>query len=316
MYRIRAIPLAFMTTIVGVAVMTHDVRAAPKEQETTMRELTPEEARVILHKGTERPFTGEYWNHHEEGAYRCRQCGATLFSSVAKFDSGCGWPSFDDAIQGTVKEQPDPDGRRTEIVCAACGGHLGHVFRGEGFTPADTRHCVNSISLTFEPASSAMEKAYFAGGCFWGVEYWFEKELGVKEAVSGYMGGGKEKPTYAEVCSGATGHVETVEITYDPVTVSYETLAKLFFEIHDPTQEDRQGPDVGTQYRSVIFYASDAQREVAESLIRRLEAKGLKVATRLEAATTFWKAEDYHQDYYEHKGSTPYCHARVPRFSE
>ncbi|MBN1426047.1 bifunctional methionine sulfoxide reductase B/A protein [Candidatus Fermentibacteria bacterium] len=281
-----------------------------------MRQLTAEEARVILQKGTERAFTGEYWDHHEDGTYRCRQCGATLFSSGHKFDSGCGWPSFDDAEPGAVKEVPDADGRRTEIVCAACGGHLGHVFRGEGLTPADTRHCVNSISMTFEPASPPSEKAYFAGGCFWGVEFWFEKEPGVSAAVSGYMGGGTERPSYAEVCSGTTGHVESVEVTFDPTVVSYETLARLFFEIHDPTQVERQGPDVGTQYRSVVFYASDEQRQVAESLIARLEERGYNVATRLEPATTFWRAEDYHQDYYTHKGSTPYCHARVRRFSD
>ncbi len=111
--------------------------------------LTEEEKRVIINKGTERPFSGKFWNHKEDGVYICRQCNAKLFSSDAKFDSGTGWPSFDDSVDSAIKEVPDPDGRRVEIVCAKCGGHLGHVFRGEGMTEKSTRYCVNSISLDF-----------------------------------------------------------------------------------------------------------------------------------------------------------------------
>ena len=114
-------------------------------------DLTQEEKRVILNKGTERAFTGKFWNHKENGVYTCKQCNQPLFSSEAKFDSGTGWPSFDDALPGAVKELPDADGRRVEIVCSNCGGHLGHIFRGEGFTSKSTRHCVNSISLDFIP---------------------------------------------------------------------------------------------------------------------------------------------------------------------
>jgi peptide methionine sulfoxide reductase msrA/msrB len=306
-----------MATVLGfvVLVMSTHAKDAPKEEsEVETFALTPEEAQVILRKGTEIPFTGKYWNHHEAGTYRCRQCGAELFASDAKFESGCGWPSFDDAMPGAVKEVADRDGIRTEIVCAECGGHLGHVFRGEGFTDKNTRHCVNSVSLAFDPAGPQYEKAYFAGGCFWGVEYLFEQVPGVMDAVSGYMGGGKDHPTYREVSSGSTGHIETVEVTFDPSLTSYEALAKLFFEIHDPTQVDRQGPDVGEQYRSVVFYGSEAQKAIAESLVRQLKGLGYEVATRLEPAATFWRAEDYHQDYYDRKGSQPYCHARVSRF--
>jgi peptide methionine sulfoxide reductase msrA/msrB len=149
------------------------------------RELAPEEARVILHKGTERPFTGKHWDNHQDGTYRCRRCGAPLFPSTAKFDSGTGWPSFDSAFPGAVREVPDADGTRTEIVCARCGAHLGHVFRGEGFTGKDTRNCVNSVALDFEPAAAPApsqgrtEEAFFAGGCFWGVEDWLAKAPGV-----------------------------------------------------------------------------------------------------------------------------------------
>lgn len=284
-----------------------------------MKPLTPEEKRVILEKGTEAPFSGAYYNNKEAGTYRCRQCGEPLYRSDDKFDSGCGWPSFDDEIPGAVKRQPDADGRRTEIVCARCGGHLGHVFTGEGFTPKQTRHCVNSLSLSFDgrnpsEAGSAEETAYFAGGCFWGVEYMLERQPGVLSVESGYMGGRTERPTYEEVCRRNTGHAETVRVVFDPGKISYETLAKLFFEIHDPTQEGRQGPDVGEQYRSEIFYTSPEQKATAEKLIGLLRLKGYKVVTKLSEAGTFWPAEQYHQDYYRRKGTLPYCHTYTPRF--
>ncbi len=282
--------------------------------------LTPEEAAVIEQKGTEPPYTGEFYRHHADGTYTCRRCGAPLFASTAKFESHCGWPSFDQALPGAVLEKTDADGRRTEIVCAACKGHLGHVFHGEGFTPRDTRHCVNSLSLGFEPAVDEDDAAvaYFAGGCFWGVEHLLQQLPGVQSVESGYMGGRTKNPTYEEVCSHATGHVETVKVTYDPTKVSYEEVAKRFFEIHDPTQANGQGPDLGPQYHSVIFVTDPAERATVQKLIQALKRRGLNVVTRVEdaGASPFWPAEAYHQDYYEHKGTEPYCHSRVKRFGE
>lgn len=286
-----------------------------KNDDNKYRELTKEEERVIINKGTEMPFTGKYNDFFEEGTYNCKRCGAPLFNSTDKFKSTCGWPSFDDEIEGAVKRIPDPDGMRTEIVCANCGAHLGHVFEGEWLTDKNLRHCVNSISLEFIPGKPIeFKKAYFAGGCFWGVEYYFENKEGVSSAVSGYMGGRTENPTYKEVCSGTSGHYESVEITYDPAKTTYEDLAKLFFEIHDPTQVYGQGPDIGQQYESVIFYANDEEKETAIKLIDILKDKGYKVATKVLPVSEFYKAEDYHQDYYEHKGTKPYCHVYKKKF--
>ncbi len=159
-----------------------------------------------------------------------------------------------------------------------------------------------------------VKKAYFAGGCFWGVEYYFEHKDGVISAVSGYMGGTKDNPTYEDVCSGKYGFYEVVEVTYDPEKVSYEELAKLFFEIHDPTQADGQGTDVGEQYKSVIFYNNNDEKAVAERLIKILKDNGYNVVTKLVPASKFYKAEDYHQDYYDRKGERPTCHFYKKRF--
>jgi peptide methionine sulfoxide reductase msrA/msrB len=286
-------------------------------EETMYNELTAEEERVILHKGTERPFTGKYTDFFETGVYTCKRCGAELFESSSKFRSHCGWPSFDDQIPGAVTWQPDADGMRTEILCNHCGGHLGHVFQGEQLTPKNTRYCVNSISMDFVSADERnarvkaeprTERAIFASGCFWGTEYHLQRAPGVISTTVGYTGGHVDNPTYKQVCTDKTGHAEAVEVVYDPTKTNYETLAKLFFETHDFTQLNRQGPDIGRQYRSEVFYLSDEQKQVAERLVQTLREKGYDVKTAVTPASRFWPAEDYHQDYYNKTQKTPYCH--------
>lgn len=276
----------------------------------THHTLTDKEKEIIEHKGTEAPFTGEFWNHFEEGVYICRKCGTPLYKSQDKFPSNCGWPSFDDELPGAVKRSPDADGRRTEITCTHCDGHLGHIFHGEKLTEKDTRHCVNSISLHFVRTRQAI----FASGCFWGTQYFFEQADGVILTQAGYAGGKTENPTYPEVCTGRTGHVEAVEVLYDPEKTNFETLAKLYFETHNPEQHGGQGPDIGPQYESVIFFHNKKERDIAEQLIEYLKSTGLKPATRLEPAGIFWPAEQYHQHYYQRKKSTPYCHIYTKRF--
>lgn len=278
------------------------------EDKDMYKKLTRAEENIIVNKGTEKPFTGKFNDHYEKGVYTCRRCGAKLYESSAKFDSGCGWPSFDDEIDGAVKRSIDADGIRTEITCAKCGGHLGHVFLGEGKTAKDTRHCVNSISMDFVPFQAEGERALFASGCFWGTEYHFKKAPGVISTTVGYTGGKTENPTYKQVCTGKTGHAETVEVVYDPKKTSYEDLAKLFFETHNFEQLNRQGPDIGTQYRSEIFYLNDEQKKAAQDLIDVLKQRGFDVKTAVTKAGKFWPGEGYHQDYYEKNGKTPYCH--------
>lgn len=279
------------------------------EEPQADRKLTAEEERVIVHKGTERPFSGKYNDYFENGIYTCKRCGAELFKSTSKFKSECGWPSFDEEIKGAVKWQKDADGVRTEAVCAKCGAHLGHIFSGEELTAKNVRYCVNSVSMNFIPeGQQRIEKAVFASGCFWGTEYYLKQAPGVISTTVGYTGGNLDNPTYEQVCTNTTGHAEAVEVEYDGSKTSYEELAKLFFETHDFTQLNRQGPDVGTQYRSAIFYLNEQQREIAERLVGELEKKGYDVKTQIVPAGTFWPAEEYHQDYYEKAGSSPYCH--------
>lgn len=273
--------------------------------------LTPFEKAIIYSKETEYPNTGDYTNCEESGIYLCRNCGLALFRSTHKFHSGCGWPSFEKEINGNIQRESDADGYRTEILCKRCNAHLGHVFSGEGFTNLDTRHCVNSASLDFVANLDVedSEEAILAAGCFWGVEYYLQKLPGVLKTEVGYSGGSKQNPTYKEVYSGRTGHLEVVRVLYDAQKITYEELIKKFFELHDFTQTNGQGPDLGEQYLSAIFYFNKVQQQKAEQIVQLLASKGYTVATTLRAVTTFWPAEDYHQDYYNVTHKQPYCHS-------
>ncbi|KGP64025.1 methionine sulfoxide reductase [Legionella norrlandica] len=280
--------------------------------------LTPAVRRIVCNKATEYPNTGIYNEVATHGTYLCRRCGLALFRGNSQFSSGCGWPSFDDEIANTVARKPDADGRRTEILCMRCKAHLGHVFTGEHFTHKNLRHCVNSASIDFVADNEVLdsEEAILAGGCFWGVEYYFKQMPGVLKVESGYTGGHVLEPSYEQVCTGNTGHYEAVRVVYDSEKTNYHYVIKRFFEIHDPTQADGQGPDLGQQYQSAIFFFNEEQLQEAESLIQLLRKRSYQVATRLLKAQPFWPAENYHQNYYFKHHKIPYCHRPVARFGD
>lgn len=284
-----------------------------------LNDLTKEEKRVILEKGTESPFSGEYDKFDGEGIYICRQCENYLYRSDDKFDSGCGWPSFDDEINGAVRKTVDTDGKRTEITCNRCDGHLGHVFVGENLTEKNTRHCVNSVSMKFIEKGEVNnhEEIYLGGGCFWCIEAVFKMIEGVQEVVSGYAGGNKDNPNYQEVSSGETNHVEIVKIIFNPTVVSLEKILDVFFDAHDPTTLNKQGADVGTQYRSAIYCQNQNQLDIFKNYIKNKQLEFTKsIVTEIailaeagegEAKGKFYSAEDYHQEYFKNNSDQPYC---------
>lgn len=277
--------------------------------------------------GTERPFSGKFVYHKEEGVYQCSNCGTDLFMSKDKYDSGSGWPSFSDVVSEkniVTLEDYRLSQKRIELKCARCDAHLGHVFP-DGPNPTGQRYCVNSVSLKFEDEVSVNKKrekkmqspeltrksvATFGAGCFWGIEETFRRTPGVLGTIVGYMGGVLEEPTYKDVCSGDTGHAEVVQVEYDPSVISYSNLLDIFWKSHDPTTLNRQGPDVGTQYRSVIFFHSDAQQGDAVSAKETIGKSGRfrrPVVTEVVPARTFYPAEEYHQKYLKKRGLEA-CH--------
>ena len=291
--------------------------------------LTEEEKRVILNKGTEYPGTSEFTDSEAKGVYTCKQCNQPLYTSETKFNSHCGWPSFDDEIDGSVTRVTDADGRRVEIVCSNCQGHLGHVFEGEMMTDKNTRHCVNGVSMNFveggenlpaaigkEPLDmTKMDTATFGAGCFWCVEVLFEKLKGVQHVESGYAAGKLKNPTYKMVSAGTTGSVEVAQLVFDPSVISYQKLVDILFHVHDPTTLNQQGADKGTQYRSVIFYHDEEQKAIAQKVLREVDAGDLwsdPIVTAIEPILNYSTAEDYHQNYYNNnKENNGYCNAVI-----
>jgi peptide methionine sulfoxide reductase msrA/msrB len=292
--------------------------------------LSPEQFRILRSQGTERPFCGMLLDNKQAGIYSCAGCGLPLFSSDAKFNSGTGWPSFFQPIapENVAERSDDSHGmRRIEINCARCDGHLGHVFP-DGPPPTRLRYCLNSESLEFTPSeqvasladpaaeqtqvstsSANQATAMLAGGCFWCTEAAFEQLKGVLDVTSGYAGGSPDSANYQAVCEGNTGHAEVIRVTYDPSQISYDQLLDVFFDAHDPTQLNRQGNDVGTQYRSAIFYASEEERQAAEAKIESLNRRGAfprPIVTTLEPLVEFFPAEAYHQDYARNHPDQPY----------
>ena len=303
----------------------YDITPLPRDRVAELaKALTPEQYRITQRAGTEPAFCGNLLDNKQDGTYCCVVCGLPLFSSVHKFDSGTGWPSFHAAFDPAhVAERTDSSHgmTRTEILCARCDAHLGHVF-DDGPRPTGMRFCLNGAALAFHAKGTPLppqsmpvkaEVAYFAGGCFWGIEHIFQKAPGVISAESGYMQGTADKPTYEQVCDHSTGHAEAVKVTFDPSVISYRQLLEGFFAMHDPTQLNRQGPDVGDQYRSGVYAADDAQLQAAKAYIAELTARkafSRPIVTQVEPAKTFWPAEGYHQDYVERTGRA--CHVGNP----
>ncbi len=283
--------------------------------------LTPEQYRVLRKKGTEQPGTGKYNKFEEEGTYLCAGCGQELFASGSKYECGSGWPAFwqPSTTSGVDEHEDHSLGMvRTEVTCSRCGGHLGHVFE-DGPQPTGQRYCINSASLEFQAtpdvpqvAEANRETVILGAGCFWCSEAAFETIDGVTDTDVGYMGGEAKDADYQRVCSGGTGHAEVTRITYDPGRVPFRRLLDLFFIIHDPTSLNRQGADVGPQYRSVIFYTSEAQKEEAEKVIRELDQKlADPLVTQVVPATEYYLAEGYHQDYFRNNPQNAYCQAVI-----
>ncbi len=282
-------------------------------------QLTPEESHIILDKGTEAPYSGEFHDNHRDGVYVCRQCDTPLYLSDTKFDSWCGRPSFDLSIPGRVTMTTDSDWHRTEITCTTCGGHLGHVFVGEQMTDANTRHCVNSLSMRFIPSDQVEAKGIIipdyqiiivGGGCFWCIEGAMSRIPWVIQCLSGYAWGRRPYPSYEQVCTWVSGHHEVVKVWYDESIIGLTSLLSYFMAIHDPTSMDKQWWDEWTQYRSVIIAKDEREELKVKEFISELNTSGIydaPIVTQVLMGERFRVAESYHQNFYTNNPTKPYC---------
>lgn len=280
-----------------------------KTEEEWKRLLTPEQFRVTRQHGTERPFSGEYCELYTAGIYKCVCCGTELFDSTQKFNSSTGWPSFTEPVKDNVIRYRADNSfgmQRIEVLCNVCDAHLGHVFP-DGPAPSGLRFCINSVSLKKQEAE-VFETATFGNGCFWCTEAVFNELDGVAEVVSGYAGGATKNPTYKQVSAGDSGHAEVVQLRFDPSKISYADLLRVFFVTHNPTSLNRQGADVGPQYRSIILFHNEAQRQTATEIKEEMQLNYDKpIVTELAPFSAFYKAEEAHQNYYRDNPDKAYC---------
>ncbi len=298
-------PLISWLSARGASTATGNERfVVEKTDEEWRRTLTGAQYSVLRGHGTERPGTSPLNHETRQGTFACAACGHPLFSSDAKFESGTGWPSFWAPLDHAVGTRIDRSllTVQTEVHCANCGSHLGHVFE-DGPKPTGLRYCMNGVALAFSVAgqkSRAVQKATFAGGCFWSTEKDFDQVEGVISTTSGYIGGRASNPTYSHVSSGGSGHAEAVEVVFDSGVVTYEQLLDHYWHSVDPFVAHRQFCDVGDQYRPVIFVHDAAQRTAAEASRERVQQRFREpVLVGVIAADQFFPAEEYHQDYYK-----------------